>query len=83
MLNLINEFTRECLAIRISRKLNSADVIEALADQVILRGVPSHDRPDNGPKFIATAVRDWIAAVEAKAAHTEPSSPWENGYCES
>lgn len=83
MLNLIDEFSRECLAIRVSRKLNSADVIDVLADQFILRGVPAHIRSDNGPEFIATAVRDWIAAVGAKAATIEPGSPWENGYCES
>jgi transposase InsO family protein len=83
MLNLIDEFTRECLAIRVSRKLNSTDVIDVLAVQFILRGVPSHIRSDNGPEFIATAVRSWIAAVGAKTAYIEPGSPWENGYCES
>ena len=83
MLNLIDEFTRECLTIRVSRKLNSTDVIDVLSDQFILRGVPSHIRSDNGPEFIATAVRDWIAAVGARTAYIEPGSPWENGYCES
>ena len=83
MLNLIDEFSRECLAIRVSRKLNSTDVIDVLADQFILRGVPAHIRSDNGPEFIATAVRHWIAAVGAKTAYIEPGSPWENGYCES
>ena len=83
MLNLIDEFTRECLAIRVSRKLNSTDVIDVLSDQFILRGVPGHIRSDNGPEFIAKAVRDWIAAVGARTAYIEPGSPWENGYCES
>ncbi|WP_210530516.1 IS3 family transposase [Rubellimicrobium arenae] len=83
MLNLIDEFTRECLAIRISRKLQSTDVIDTLADQFILRGVPAHIRSDNGSEFIATAVRNWIRAVGAKTAYIEPGSPWENGYCES
>jgi transposase InsO family protein len=68
MLNIIDEFTRECLAIRIDRKLNSTDVIDALSDLFILRGVPGHVRSDNGPEFIAKAVREWIAAVGAKRA---------------
>ena len=74
MLNLIDEFTRECLAIRVSRKLNSTDVIDVLSDQFILRGVPGHIRSDNGPEFIAKAVRDWIAAVSARTAYIEPGS---------
>jgi putative transposase len=83
MLNIIDEFTRECLAIRIDRKLNSTDVIDVLSDLFILRGVPGHVRSDNGPEFIAKAVRERIAAVGAKTAFIEPGSPWENGYCES
>lgn len=83
MLNIIDEFTRECLAIRIDRKLNSTDVIDVLSDLFILRGVPGYVRSDNGPEFIAKAVREWIAAVGAKTAFIEPGSPWENGYCES
>ncbi len=83
LLNIIDEFTRECLAIRIDRKLNSTDVIDALSDLFILRGVPGHVRSDNGPEFIAKGVREWIAAVGAKTAFIEPGSPWENGYCES
>jgi putative transposase len=85
MLNLIDEFSRECLAIRIDRRLRSTDVIDVLSDMFILRGVPDHIRSDNGPEFIARAVRDWIAAVGAKTAYIEPGSPWEkeNGYCES
>jgi len=83
MLNIIDEFTRECLAIRIDRKLNSTDVIDVLSDLFILRGVPGHIRSDNGPEFIARALREWIVAVGAKTAFIEPGSPWENGYCES
>ena len=83
MLNVIDEFTRECLAIRIDRKLNSTAVIEVLSDLFILRGIPGHIRSDNGPEFIAKAVQDWIGAVGAKTAYIEPGSPWENGYCES
>ena len=83
MLNVIDEFTRECIAIRVNRKLRSTDVIDVLSDLFILRGVPGHIRSDNGPEFVAKAVRDWIAAVGARTAYIEPGSPWENGYCES
>ncbi|WP_131113083.1 IS3 family transposase [Lichenihabitans psoromatis] len=82
-LNVVDEFTRECLAIRVARKLNSTDVIDVLSDLFILRGVPGHIRSDNGPEFIAQAVQDWITAVGAKTAYIAPGSPWENGYVES
>lgn len=72
MLNVIDEFTHEALAIRIDRKLNSTDVIGVLSDLFILRGVPEHIRSDNGPEFIATAVQDWIASVGAKTAYIAP-----------
>jgi len=83
MLNIVDEFTREALAIRIDRRLRSTDVIDTLADLFILRGIPGHIRSDNGSEFIATAVKDWIAAVGAKTAYIEKGSPWENGYIES
>jgi transposase InsO family protein len=83
MLNIIDEFTRECLAIRIDRKLNSTTVIDVLSDLFVLRGVPRYVRSDNGPEFIATDLQKWIAAVGAQTAYIEPGSPWENGYCES
>ena len=83
LLNIIDEFTREALMIRVKRKLNSIDVIDALTDLFILRGPPAFIRSDNGPEFVAKAVRDWIAAVGATTAFIEPGSPWENGYCES
>ena len=83
MLNVIDEFTRECIAIRVNCRLKAVDVIDVLSDLFILRGVPVHVRSDNGPKFIARALRDWIAAVGAKTAYITPDSPWENGYCES
>jgi transposase InsO family protein len=83
MLNIVDEFTREALAIRIDRRLRSTDVIDTLADLFILRGIPGHIRSDNGSEFIATAVKDWIAAVGAKTAYIERGSPWENGYIES
>jgi len=82
-LNILDEFSRECLAIKVDRKLNSTNVIDALTDLFIMRGSPAFIRSDNGPEFIAQAVRDWIAAVGAKTAYIEPGSPWENGYCES
>ena len=95
-LNILDEFGRECplsaivvqspdgqRAIRVKRKLNSTDVIDALTDLFILRGPPAYVRSDNGPEFVAQAVRDWIAAVGAKTAYIEPGSPWENGYIES
>ena len=83
MLCLIDEFTHEALAIRGKRKLNATDVLETLADVMILRGRPAYVRSDNGPEFVALALREWIAAVGAKTAYIEPGSPWENGYCES
>ena len=82
-LNILDEYTRECLAIRVKRKLNSIDVIDVLSDLFILRGVPAFIRSDNGPEFVAHDVRKWIDAVGAKTAFIEPGSPWENGYCES
>lgn len=83
LLNVVDEFTRECLAIRVGRRLKAADVIDVLADLFILRGVPGYIRSDNGPEFVATAVRAWINGVGAKTAFIEPGSPWENGYVES
>ena len=83
MLNVIDEFTRECLAIRVARKLKGIDVIDVLSDLFILRGVPKHVRSDNGPEFVAKRVQSWIRAVGAKTAYIAPGSPWENGYIES
>ncbi|MBN9439606.1 IS3 family transposase [Bosea sp. (in: a-proteobacteria)] len=83
MLNVIDEFTHECLAIRIDRRLKAIDVIDVLSDLFILRGVPEHVRSDNGPEFVAKAVQEWIGAVGAKTAYIAPGSPWENGFIES
>ena len=83
MLNVIDEFTHECPAIRVERSLKSADVIDVLSDLFILRGVPGHVRSDNGPEFVAKAVQKWIGAVGAKTAYIMPGSPWENGFIES
>ncbi len=82
-LNVLDEFSRECLAIKVARKLNASSVNDALSDLFILRGVPSFIRSDNGPEFVAQAVRDRITAVGASTAYIEPGSPWENGYIES
>jgi putative transposase len=83
MLCVVDEFTREALAIKVARRLDSNHVIEVLADLCLVRGVPEHIRSDQGPEFIAAAVKDWIAAVGTKTAYIEKSSPWENGYVES
>ena len=83
VLNVIDEYTKEALAMRVDRKLNSTDVIDVLTDLFILRGPPNYVRSDNGPEFVAKAVRAWIEAVGAKTAYIEPGSPWENGYVES
>ncbi len=82
-LNILDEFSRECLSITVKRKLNSTDVIDALTDLFILRGPPAFVRSDNGPEFVAKDVRAWIKAVGARTAFIEPGSPWENGYVES
>ena len=80
---MIDDYTRECLMIRVKLNLNSIDVIDVLTDLFILRGPPAFIRLDNGPEFVAETVRRWIEAVGAKTAYIEPGSPWENGYCES
>jgi transposase InsO family protein len=83
MLCVVDEFTREALAIRVARKLGSADVIDVLADLFLAHGTPAHIRSDQGPEFIAEAVKAWIAGVGARTAYIEKASPWENGYVES
>ena len=83
LMTLIEEFTRECLAIRVARRINSLGVLETMADAMLVRGVPEHIRSDNGPEFVATAVQVWIGAVGAKTAYITPGSPWENGFIES
>ena len=79
-LNIIDEFTKETLVIRVKRKLNFTDVVDALTDLFILRGPPSFIMSDNGAEFAAIKVRSWIAAVGAKTAFIESGSSWENGY---
>ena len=82
-LNLIDEYTRECLAIHVGRRSNSNQVIEVLADAMIEHGIPEYIRSDNGPEFVARELRKWLAQTGAKTLYIEPGSPWENGYCES
>ncbi len=82
-LDVLDEFGRECLTIRVGRKLGPIDVINALRDLFILRGVPACIRSENGPEFVAEAVQGWIRTVGAQTACIEPGSPWENGHVES
>ena len=83
LLTVIDEYTRECLAIRAGRSIRSSDVIETLAGLMTDKEVPEHIRSDNGPEFTARAVREWLGAVGARTLYIEPGSPWENGYVES
>ncbi len=83
LLNLIDEHTRECLSIDVSRKLTADDVLERLTHLFVLRGVPAYLRSDNGSEFTAKAVRDWLKRVGVQTLYIEPGSPWENGYVES
>ena len=83
ILNVIDEYTRENLAIRVARKLTHEDVQECLAELFCLRSVPAHIRSDNGPEFIADRLRQWLNRLEVRPLFIEPGSPWENGYVES
>lgn len=83
MLTLIDDCTRECLAIGASRKLNSENVLERLSDLFVCRVAPEHIRNDNGSEFIARRVRHWLSRVGVKTLFVEPGSPWENRYVES
>ena len=83
MLNLIDEHTSESLLVRPEGRSGSAKVIEAMADVMVMKGVPEHIRSDNGPELIAKDLRKWLADTGAKTPYIEPDSPWENSYCES
>jgi transposase InsO family protein len=80
---LVDEYTRECLALEVGRGMTARAVGEVLAGVVRERGVPVHIRSDNGPEFIATGVRAWVAAAGLEALYIAPGAPWENGYSES
>jgi transposase InsO family protein len=83
MLTIIDEYTRECLAIKVDRKLNSTDVVDVLLDLFVIHGVPDYIRSDNGSEFTARLVRQWLKKLKVKTLFIEPGSPWENGYNES
>lgn len=83
MLTIIDEFSRENLAIHVSRRLNSLDVLETLADLFLNRGIPKYIRSDNGPEFIAKRLREWFSKIKVSPLFITPGSPWENGYIES
>jgi transposase InsO family protein len=83
MLTIVDEYTRECFAIEVGRKLNSQDVLYRLGELFVHRGSPPYIRSDNGPEFTAKAVREWLSRVSVQTLFIEPGSPWENGYIES
>jgi putative transposase len=74
-MTLIDEFTRECLAIRVARRINSLGVLETMADVMLVRGIPEHIRSDNGAEMTAKIARSWLASVGAKTLYIEPGSP--------
>lgn len=83
ILNIIDEFSRECLMSLVARRIRSQDVIFALADLFLKHGLPKNIRSDNGPEFIAKKLKIWLQKLEVQPLYIEPGSPWENGYCES
>ena len=80
---LIDEYTRECLAIDVGRRLTSEDVIFRLEQLFVERGTPAYLCSDNGPEMTANALREWLARIDVGTLYIEPGSPWENGFCES
>jgi putative transposase len=83
ILNIIDEYTRKCLATLVERKIKSEDVLDQLFNLFVFRGIPEHIRSDNGSEFTARAVRKWLKRMGVKTLFIEPGSPWENGYIES
>jgi putative transposase len=83
ILNIIDEYTRECLATMVNRKIGADEVLEQLFNLFVFRSIPEHIRSDNGPEFTARAVRRWLNRLGVKTLFIEPGSPWENGYIES
>ena len=83
MLTMIDEYTRVCLVIHCALHIGSKEVIEQLADAMIIHGIPKYIRSDNGPEFVAQVLRDWLKEIGVQTAYIEPGSPWENGFCES
>ena len=82
-LSIVDEHTRECLALKVARSITSEDVIDTLAELFAIRGVPKCIRSDNGPEFVAQAIRHWLGQVDVETLYIQPGSPWENGYAES
>jgi transposase InsO family protein len=82
LLTVIDEYTRECLAIRVARRITSNDVLYLLSELFLEHGIPEHIRSDNGPEFVAKAIRSWLGDLGVKTLFIEPGSPWENGYVE-
>jgi putative transposase len=83
ILTVVDEYTRECLALVVERRLRSDDVLRCLTDLFVTHGIPEHIRSDNGPEFTAKAVRRWLGKIGVRTMYIEPGSPWENGYNES
>jgi transposase InsO family protein len=83
ILAIIDEASRECMALLVARRIRSADVLAILADLFVIHGPPAYIRSDNGPEFVATAVKGWLAQIGVQTLYITPGSPWENGYCES
>ena len=83
MLTVLDEYSRECLAIVVARRLRADDVLQTLSELFVEHGPPANLRSDNGPEFTAKVVREWLERVEVKTLYIEPGSPWENGYNES
>lgn len=82
-LSIVDEYTRRCITLDVSRNMTSEDVINRLAELFTIYGVPEHIRSDNGPEFIAKAIQQWLASLSVKTLYIEPGSPWQNGYAES
>ena len=83
ILNIMDEYTRECLCILVNRHIKADDVVEVLSNLFITVGIPEHIRSDNGPELTAKALRQWLTDLGVKTLFIEPGSPWENGYIES
>ena len=83
MLTLMDEYTRQCLAIKVDRRLNSKDVLNTLAEVMAQRGVPKYIRSDNGSEFIAREVQAWLKDLDIGTIYIDPGSPWQNGHIES
>jgi transposase InsO family protein len=82
-LSIVDEYTRECLALEVARSFTSGDVIDVLIDLLHVRGVPKHVRSDNGPEFIAKAIRAWLGSANVGTLYIDPGAPWQNGFAES